>query len=637
MTTLKYVALLACLFVCASFAQAASVTVAKGTDGKERVILENDLCRLQVDPARGARVDGFRYTPWGAINILRDPNMHGLLVDHFWQEFWPGQFWEAKYDYQIITNSPAEVAVKFSCLSKGIPQVAGILLEKTVTLREHDRTVKVTVRLTNTTAEGKYIGYWLQNVCWLGGDKEDDQYFRPSKRGIDHTSSEEANPRNNGFVREPQAGWSAAIDGKTQTGLVFFMDYHSLWFLYNCTPASTVEWQDDAVAIPAGKSWQTEVSITPTTKLPSVEYASTRLLMGTAFKEDKDAGRLVVTQTYLAASQPLKSITAQTSLETLQTHQKQESAAQTLTNVGFEPQTLTVSLPYDTIKREQSVVRLIFTGETAAGEAFSESTELFYRGSRVSNDDPNSPSGSPYYTIAGPKKVRASIKPDKIVRIVKDQPQVLFIRGLFAPEFQLEPALKTVRPDVQVKASYMYSGGVFGQQLDYFPYDYNDLMSYDLVVLGDVTAACLGDVALEMLKDYCAHGGNLLVLGGPVAYGCGGYQATVLNDILPVSCPQNSRLAPAGKGRLQGAFPAGSVPPRVWKTLRPAYLNQVIAKPDARVLLSYGASPLIALGKYGDGAVCCVMLTPLGESNICATPQWQQVLTYLVTTLGVKR
>ncbi|HEY3415765.1 MAG TPA: hypothetical protein VGM23_02670, partial [Armatimonadota bacterium] len=220
MTTLKSL-VLACLLVCASFAQAASVTVAKGADGKDRVTLANDLLTLQVNPARGARVDGFRYAPWGAISIMGDPNTHGLLVDHFWQEFWPGQFWEAKYDYQVLANGPDIASVKFSYLSKGIPQVAGILVEKTITLYEHDRTVKVTIRLTNTTTEGRYVGYWLQNICWLGGDKEGDQYFRPSKRGIDQTSSDESNPRNGGFVREPQAGWLAAVDGKTQTGLVF--------------------------------------------------------------------------------------------------------------------------------------------------------------------------------------------------------------------------------------------------------------------------------------------------------------------------------------------------------------------------------------------------------------------------------
>lgn len=637
MRTYLNLLLLSLLLVCPFFAQAASVTVANGADGKTRVVLDNDLLHLQVNPARGARVDDFRYVPWGATAILRDPNMHGLLVDHFWQEFWPGQFWEAKYDYQILANGPDEVSVKFSCLSKGVTQIAGVLVEKTLTLREHDRAVKVRIRLTNTTAEGKYIGYWLQNICWLGGDKEGDQYFRPSKRGIDETSSDEANPRNGGFVREPQAGWLAAVDAKTQTGLVFFMDFNSLWFLYNCAPASTIEWQDDAVAIPSGKSWQTEVSFMPIAKLPSVSYASSRLLLGTAFNEEKGTGRLVMTQTFQATSVPVKTVTVQTSMETLQSHQKLEGAAQTLTQLASEPRTLTVSLPYDTDKREPAVVRLTFTGETAGGEAFSEHTELFYRGSRVSDDDPNSPDGSPFYTISGPKKVRASIKPDTIARIVKTPPRVLCLAGMLTPEYQLEPALRAINPAIQVRTGYMYNGGVFGQQLDFFPYDYNELMSYDLVVLGDVTAACLGDVALEMLKDYCAHGGNLLVLGGPFAYGSGGYQATALNEILPVSCQPNFSLALTGSRKLKSAFPANSVPPRVWKNLRPGYLNQVGLKPGAHVLLSCGTSPLIVQGKYGDGVICCVMVTPLGDSNICATPQWEQVMTYLLMGLGVTR
>ncbi|MBI4025892.1 MAG: hypothetical protein HY360_12980 [Verrucomicrobia bacterium] len=615
---------------------AASVKVAPAGDGKERIVMENDQLRLQVNPNRGARVESFRFAPWGATEIIQNKTQQGLLVDHFWQEYWPGQFWEAKYDYQVLANGPAEISVKFSCLSqdKGIPQVAGILLEKTITLKENDRIVKVSVRLTNQSSEGKHLGYWLQNICWLGGDKQGDRYFRPGKRGISQDSSDDANPPDAGFVREPQAGWTAAIDEKSLTGLVGFMDYNDLWFLYNCTVASTIEWQYDAVAIPPGKSWQTEVSLAPVSKLESVSYASERLLVGVTFKEDKAQGRLDVTQTYLAAASPLKSVEVQVALETLLSNPEPASAPwQRIANLAFEPQTIHAALPYDTGKRAPAVIRLAFKGIAANGDAFSESAELWYPGALIANTNPTD--GSPFYSIKSPRKTKTLIKPDKIVRIVKDQPQVLFLKGFLSPAYKVESAIKKLSPAVKVKEGYVYHG-VFGQQLDFFPYDYDALMSYDLVILGDLSAVCLGDAAIEMLKDYCERGGNLLVLGGPFAYGNGNYAATAMDDLLPVRSQGPFDLRPAGN-EVKAAFPQAIMKPDAIRALRPEYLHQVRAKPDAKALMTCDASPLLVVWKYGGGNVCCVTGTPLGKYNFCDTQPWQEVLAYVLKDFGLNR
>ncbi len=62
-----------------------------------------------------------------------------------------------------------------------------------------------------------------------------------------------------------------------------------------------------------------------------------------------------------------------------------------------------------------------------------------------------------------------------------------------------------------------------GYALSYFPADYPDLMSYDLIVLGNVPAAPMDLVGQEMLKDYLSAGGNLLVLGGDQSYGQAGF------------------------------------------------------------------------------------------------------------------
>jgi len=614
---------------------AASVSVEKGPQGKAELVLKNNLMRLEIDPQRGARVDSFKFKPWGKIEIIQAKRSQGLFVDHFWQESWPGQFWTADYHYRIISRSPGEVSVAFSYLSrnKGVPGVAGILLKKTITLKDNSRVVKVKVSLTNTTPEGKYVGYWLQNIGWLGGNKQGDDYFRPSLRGISKISSDNPSPANGGFVRAPQAGWTAAIDQRTETGLVFLMDYNYLWFLYNCAPASTVEWQYDAVAIPPGKTWQTEISLLPISGMASLSFASKNVLAGIGLKENKLKNTLEITGTFMAAEERIGSLEIKTGIESLLSH-KTETAVrpQQLRNLGFEPQKVSFSLPYDTQKGEPLAVKISLQGTTLGGKTFKEHFELWYPGSFGKNRNPTN--GFPFYKIPSPAKQKVLLKPKKIVRTYKKHPQVLFLQGLLSDIYKLKTAIKKISPDSRIKGGYAYNG-VFGPHLDYFPYDYKTLMSYDLIIVGDISAATIGETGLEMLKDYVRYGGNLLVLGGPFAYGDGGYRGTAMDKILPVRSQGPFDIRPVtGVMKLrpdQQIIKAGPL-----KVLKVEYLHRVKVKPGSKVLLSYGGYPFLVAGTYGTGKVICLTGTPLGKTDFYNTREWGKVLADIFNYLGLK-
>lgn len=61
------------------------------------------------------------------------------------------------------------------------------------------------------------------------------------------------------------------------------------------------------------------------------------------------------------------------------------------------------------------------------------------------------------------------------------------------------------------------------------------LSAYDTVVLGNVSAAALGDERMAFLQAYVRDlGGGLVVVGGPESYGVGGYFDTPLEETLPV-------------------------------------------------------------------------------------------------------
>lgn len=61
------------------------------------------------------------------------------------------------------------------------------------------------------------------------------------------------------------------------------------------------------------------------------------------------------------------------------------------------------------------------------------------------------------------------------------------------------------------------------------------LSSYDSIVLANVSAIALGQERMEFLQAYVRDlGGGLVVIGGPEAYGVGGYFETPLEETLPV-------------------------------------------------------------------------------------------------------
>jgi len=71
-----------------------------------------------------------------------------------------------------------------------------------------------------------------------------------------------------------------------------------------------------------------------------------------------------------------------------------------------------------------------------------------------------------------------------------------------------------------------------------------DLARYGAVVLEDVSALQVTRPQMEALRDYVRdQGGGLVVVGGPHAFGVGGYSRTPLEEVLPVSMEVQHRVA----------------------------------------------------------------------------------------------
>jgi len=67
------------------------------------------------------------------------------------------------------------------------------------------------------------------------------------------------------------------------------------------------------------------------------------------------------------------------------------------------------------------------------------------------------------------------------------------------------------------------------------PSSLDEMQDYDLIILDDVSAHELSHRQMNLLLRYVRDlGGGLLAIGGPSSFGMGGYQETVLEDVLPV-------------------------------------------------------------------------------------------------------
>jgi uncharacterized membrane protein len=86
--------------------------------------------------------------------------------------------------------------------------------------------------------------------------------------------------------------------------------------------------------------------------------------------------------------------------------------------------------------------------------------------------------------------------------------------------------------------------------VDQFPTSLVELQNYDAVILSNVPrgSSGLSDQQQEMLASYVRDmGGGLLMIGGPEAFGAGGWQGSKLEEVLPVSMDiPATRMIPKG-------------------------------------------------------------------------------------------
>lgn len=215
--------------------------------------------------------------------------------------------------------------------------------------------------------------------------------------------------------------------------------------------------------------------------------------------------------------------------------------------------------------------------------------------------------------------------------------KVWYGAGLYYDLYRLDTACKALGITPEVAKAWRYRGpaGLDGAP---FPKTPQELAGYDLIVITDMEARMLAPQQLAWLDEYVKRGGHLLLLGGPYAYGCGGWEDNPLvNDLLPVTLHRHD-LKKVGAAPLQ---PQGVLVKTIdWSKNSPVavWLHQAAPKPGATVLMTANGAPAIVTGAYGKGKVTAVLAAPLGDAPAGKTafwnaPAWPTLMTVLVNTL----
>ena len=613
--------------------------IGEGTfNGNPVYVLENPLVKIAIDPKRGAQVvsvvrkaDGQELIPDGA-------KTGGLFSDHDVSQPWPGEYMNAPYSAAKVDLQDGSAAVRFTYTTSTAKatQMAGLRLEKTISLFPDAPAIRCDMAFTNPTKEGRAVQYWMQNFVTAAGDPTKDTFLRPSAEGLSPVGAQAAQPE---FVHDPTAGWTA-VSGP-QGSVVFTMDYDSLDTLYNCGPGkaqATTEWMLSKVAIPAGKTWETTVwcLVTP---LAWVGTASPDLVAGTLVGSGGTGGssshpggglggwvELAAATRLLGTVQvttDLLKITSRYDTPTGKTVEVAEPLqmpgwplAGQLTPVGY--QSAKLNLPGADLKEDT----LCLLRTKISGDALAIQYEVPFPVGQ-----PEAQATLPEYSLAPPPKFVLRFEPEKLAIDRTGKLRVLLIRDAGVPaigaRWKLEEVLKGMPgpPEVTVSEHSFIDWKQAGQ-LTFFPALMEDLLKFQVIILEAPDAAALSPSEQEMLRDYLKAGGGMLVLGGYYSYGKGRWEGTGLGDLMPVK-PKSpwdfvqvtAPITVAAQHPALAGVDFGGGPRVIW-------LQEVDPAPGAQVLLTAGGKPLL-VASGGPGKVLCFTGTVLGyEDKAGGTPFW---------------
>ena len=545
------------------------------------------------------------------------------------------------YQYEIVGDGKTRVGVRLSVevppigggkepKSPTSPELIGLVLRKTVWLHADRDAIEVEEEVQNPTKTSRCMALFLQHAFEIGGSPFHKIWHMPSARGVVtqiQPDGEGGKAVGADWVRDPTAGWMAVVDSQTKRGLLFAFDYNCLDKMYTC--GRTAEWFMDTVSIGPGKTFQTRYTVKPVKGFDGVVFGSPNLMADVCCRE---AGKAVQVRHDIAAvSRSLSDVELQFSVTGWRSKEMIASRTTTVKHLGLGKATQEFSFT----PKDLSAGVVIHVAAKCAG--IEEHYECCYAGdarntsvgmATLQTKAARCPAQGDAYYLKPPHKVKHFDKPDftTVARPAPDRFKCLVVFGLYTHVLKLDDSLAGWRRNGRNQPEFTWVNCP-PNAIEAFPGSYDELFAYNTIVLSDVNHKAIGDIGFEMICDYVEQGGNLIVSGGPYAFGNGEFEGSRFLHVLPVALSGPFDLKWAGEGKswaLQpvagsAAFSAGvsfSQNPKVfWNHL-------VTLKKDAQLVLKAGDAPALVIGRYGKGRVAVLTLSPTGEGAAGETPWW---------------
>lgn len=112
--------------------------------------------------------------------------------------------------------------------------------------------------------------------------------------------------------------------------------------------------------------------------------------------------------------------------------------------------------------------------------------------------------------------------------------KVFYSEGTSGEGTVITQRIQRVHPEVQI--DYRSPGEI----RTYLPSDARSLLNrYDAIMFSDVSYSRLTSQQVQAIRDYVQLGGGFVMIGGTTSLGPGGYGGTLIEQVLPVTCPNS--------------------------------------------------------------------------------------------------
>ncbi|NQU40538.1 MAG: hypothetical protein HQ523_11340 [Lentisphaerae bacterium] len=610
---------------------AVSLTEEAGPDGPQ-YRLTNERVDLVVNPAKGAAVVSYKDRAGGNVELIHQAPYNGLCFDHFQEQVWPGELLDATYAASVVTQSADVVVLACTVTAQGafrgtdFPRLRGLILEKTYTLRAGNPALKCRVKITAPPKESKLFSYWIQNIFFAGGtyERADDICYRPCVRGVRAKAAENFGYYGKeDFLKDFSAGWMALIDRKSKSGLACLFDYDEMETLYANAGNRTLEPMFRTKYLPPNASAEYVTWIVPVAGLDNVVAATPDFVAGYHMTSDHAGSGTIDFQAVRSLSSPGE-VTFQVAVASGETpDQTVEAGTVSLGQLGAQPKAGQVTFSGAGV--DPLVVRVQATVSTNT-YAFED----YFNGAYKWGENITTDMQTPFYAAPRPKQQVRLVKPARLKLKTPSAWRVWYVEGLMDDLYNMTSAVRLTRrftPDQDRRQrAYTEVQASFGMRLTEFPYDYEELLDYTVIILGGADKDALGVVGVEMLADFLRAGGGMIVLGGPEAYAKAGLQGSDLEELWPVSAVADPfDLSNLNGAPIEVATNAPFLVDLDWSA-KPAvaYQHRVTVKPWATTILTAGGQPFLVVGQAPGcpGRVACVLGAPMGTLEEGTTPFW---------------